>query len=418
MKKLLAILMVLCLLVPACAFAEGGEQKTITVWCWDPAFNLYAMQEAAKIYKEINPDVTVEIVEVTSDDCETLQTTAFMSNDTSSLPDIILMQDNSGQQFLGSFADRYLELSDYIDYTQFAEYKVVNFEYEGGHYAVPFDNGAAAMFFRTDILSEAGYTAADLTDITWDELIEIGKVVKEKTGKYLLSVQSGYADFIMMMAQSMGMWFFDDNGDPQINDDVFVEIVNQITRLADSGVVYEGVDWASYIAGFQSGDCAATVNGCWIMASIVLAEDQSGLWGMTNVPRLNLEGASNYSNQGGSSWLVIRSEDEAIAADFLATTFAGSVDLYQTILPASSAIATYLPAAGGEAYGVEHEFFAGQKVFEELLTYAEKIPAVKYGVYNYDARDLIAEAVQNVLEGADVKESLDSAQEDLEFAME
>jgi lactose/L-arabinose transport system substrate-binding protein len=419
MKKLLAILMALCLMVPAFAtVAQAEDQKTITVWCWDPAFNLYAMQEAAKIYAEIDPSVKIDIVEVSSADLETIQTTSFMSGDTSALPDIVLMQDNSGQKFLSSFSQYYLPLDDYIDYTQFAAYKVGNFTFDGKRYAVPFDNGASAMFLRTDYLTEAGYTLADVTDVTWDELIEVGKAVKEKTGKYLLSTSAGYSDFVMMMVQSMGMWFFDENGDPQINTEPFVEVVNQIVRLEQSGIVYEGVDWADYIAGFQSGNCAGTVNGCWIMASVVLSADQSGLWGMTTTPRLNLDTSVNYSNQGGSSWLVVRSDDEAIAADFLAKTFGSSVDLYQTILPASSAIATYLPAAGGEAYGVSMDFFGGQKIFEDLLNYAAKIPVVNYGVYNYEARDAINEAVQEVLNGADPQTALDTAQENLEFEME
>ena len=37
------------------------EDTTITVWCWDPNFNIYAMEEAADIYKDLNPDVNVEI---------------------------------------------------------------------------------------------------------------------------------------------------------------------------------------------------------------------------------------------------------------------------------------------------------------------------------------------------------------------
>ncbi len=419
MKKLLAILMAVCLMIPAIAVgAQAEEQKTVTVWCWDPAFNVYAMEEAAKIYEAANPNVNIEVVNIESGDIETIQTTSFMSGDVSALPDVILMQDNSGQKFLSSFSQYYLPLDDYIDYTQFASYKVANFTFDGQSYAVPFDNGASAMFLRTDILAEAGYTLEDVTNVTWDELIEIGKVVKEKTGKYLLSTSAGYSDFVMMMVQSMGTWFFDENGDPQINTEPFVEVVNQVVRLAQSGIVYEGVDWPDYISGFQSGNCAGTVNGCWIMASIVLAEDQSGLWGMTTTPRLNLETSVNYSNQGGSSWLVVRGPEEKEAADFLAKTFAGSVELYQTILPTSSAIATYLPAAGGEAYTIEHPFFAGQKIFEDLLDYAANIPVVNYGVYNYEARDAINEAVQEVLNGADAQSALDTAQENLEFEME
>ena len=31
----------------------------LTVWCWDPTFNIYAMNEAAKIYAKSHPNVEV-----------------------------------------------------------------------------------------------------------------------------------------------------------------------------------------------------------------------------------------------------------------------------------------------------------------------------------------------------------------------
>ena len=40
----------------------GGKSGTLTVWCWDPAFNIYAMNEAAKIYAKDNPDVKVNVI--------------------------------------------------------------------------------------------------------------------------------------------------------------------------------------------------------------------------------------------------------------------------------------------------------------------------------------------------------------------
>mgnify|MGYP003326341690 FL=1 len=47
----------------AAAAKDPNAPAKLTVWCWDPAFNMYAMEEAAKIYKTTNPNVTVEIVE-------------------------------------------------------------------------------------------------------------------------------------------------------------------------------------------------------------------------------------------------------------------------------------------------------------------------------------------------------------------
>ena len=36
---------------PAADAAAGGEE-TLTVWCWDPAFNMNAMYEAEKVYQK------------------------------------------------------------------------------------------------------------------------------------------------------------------------------------------------------------------------------------------------------------------------------------------------------------------------------------------------------------------------------
>ncbi len=49
---------------------------------------------------------------------------------------------------------------------------------------------------------------ADLTDITWDQFIEIGKVVKEKTGMPMLTNVQGEPDLLNMILQSA--YFSDD----------------------------------------------------------------------------------------------------------------------------------------------------------------------------------------------------------------
>ena len=60
--------------------AEGGK---LTVWCWDPAFNIFSMEEATKVYQKDHPDVDVEIVETPWDDVQTKLTTAATSGDLS-----------------------------------------------------------------------------------------------------------------------------------------------------------------------------------------------------------------------------------------------------------------------------------------------------------------------------------------------
>lgn len=137
-----------------------------------------------------------------------------------------------------------------------------------------------------------------------------------------------------------------------------------------------------------------------------------------NTPKFANIDSVNYSSHGGSGWVVLSSSKYPdVALDFLGKTFAGSVDFYNAILQSSGAIATWLPAINAPAYKEPHPFFGGQKVFEDLVNYAEKVPSVKYGLYNYEARDAVGRALLEVLEGASIDSALDAAQRNVEFLM-
>ena len=80
-------------------YAKGDDDNTLTVWAWDQNFNIKAIETAAEQYKKDHPDFELEVVETSSDDCQTKLTTAANAGDYSTLPDIVLMQDNSYQKF-------------------------------------------------------------------------------------------------------------------------------------------------------------------------------------------------------------------------------------------------------------------------------------------------------------------------------
>ena len=398
-----------------------SEKNTVTVWCWDPTFNIYAMEEAAKIYNKENPDVKINVVETAWEDIQTKLTAAATAQQYDTLPDIMLMQDNALAKNIINFPDVFLDLTDTdIDFDSFAEYKVALSTVDGKNYGVPFDNGAAISVLRTDYLEQAGFTIEDFTDITWDEFLDKGKVVLEKTGKPMLSNISGEPDLLMVMMQSAGTWLFDKDGNVNFTDnEILKKVVETYVELVKAGVVVEVNDWDQYISTLNSSTVAGTVNGSWIIGSIQAAEDQSGLWGITNIPKLEgIDGATNYSNQGGSSWLVKKdSKVKDIAVDFLSKTFAGSAELYETILPSSGAIATYLPAGESDAYSKEMEFFKNDKIYEKILDYASKVPQVSYGVYNYEARDSIGTAITKIVSGTDIEKALKEAEDEVKFQM-
>lgn len=402
-------------------FTDNGGHE-LTVWCWDQSFNIYAMKEAEKIYQKKDPQFKLNIEEVRSDDVETKITTAASSGDLSTLPDIFLMQDNSFQKYTSNFNDVFLGLNDSgINFKDFGEAKQAYSTLDGVHYGVPFDNGAVIGGYRIDILEKAGLKADDFKDITWSKFLELGKQVKEKTNTPMLTVTAGTNDLIMMMLQSAGSSMFKEDGSLNIVDnEVLRKALGIYQELYKAGVLVEVTDWDQYIAAIQSGSTAAVINGCWIIGSITVAKDLSGKWAINNIPRFDdVEGATNYSNNGGSSWAITsKSENQKLAIDFLNTTFAGSVELYETILPSAGALATYLPAGNSDVYSKPQEFFGGKPIYSLITEFAGKIPSNITGTYYYDARNAVSLGLSNIIQkGANIEDELKAAQETVEFNM-
>lgn len=425
-KRLIAIgiTLVMMLGLVACGDSKGGEAKdenTLTVWAWDAQFNLYAMEEAEKIYQQKNPDFKLELVEITWDDLQTKLGTIIGSGNFSELPDICLMQDYAYQKYVTIYDGMFQDITNSgIDFSQFAEGKLASSVVDGKNYGVPFDNGTDVAIYRTDILEQAGYTIEDLTDIDWNRFIEIGEDVYAKTGYSLLSVQTGGSDIIFQMMQSAGKSIWNEDGTPNIANNADLKQCLEIYKeMSDKHVMDVRNSWDEYVATFTSGKTAGVINGCWIMVQLESAEDLSGKWAVTNIPSLpGVDGATNYTNQGGSTWAITANcQNVELAADFLGSTFAGSTELYDTILPGAGAISTWLPAAESDVYAEPKEYYGGQAVYGLIADFASKVPAVDLGVYYTEANTAIATVVGNVLGGADIDAELETAQGTVEFNM-
>ena len=423
----LALALPLTLVLGGCAAGGGGEgtadgdDQTLSVWAWDPTFNIYALEEAEKIYQVDHPDFKLEIVETAWDDLQPKLTTLAQSQQYGELPDIFLMQNNAFQKNLLNYPELFSEISgDSVDFSEFPSAVTAYSTLDGVNYGVPFDSGTAVTALRTDVLEAAGYTVDDFTDITWSEYITLGKDVLAKTGQPLLSGQAGSPDMIMMILQSAGASLFDDEGNPTIEDnDTLLAAIDVYQQLVDSGVFVEVNSWDEYIGTFVNGSVAGTINGVWIVGSIQTAADQSGLWQITDLPALEgVSSATNYSANGGSSWAVSSNANVELANDFFAETFAGSTELYDTILPSSGAVANWIPAGDSPIYAEPSEFFGGQAIFADVVAFGAQVPSNNTGAYYYEGRDAVSAAITQILAGADPATALAEAQANVEFAMQ
>lgn len=418
MKKLLAVVLSMLMLCSMISFAAAEETQTITIWAWDENFNIAAMKKAAEIYQGLNPDVKVnfDIVPNSKEDVYKKLQTGLASGG-KNLPDIVLIEDYSIYQYVNAYGKYFYPLNDKLDYSKFAPYKVAVMTFDGVVYGVPFDAGTVGTFYRLDLVEKAGFTAEDMMNITWDRFIEIGQAVEKATGvKMTVANGTNYSSLFRTMMQSAGSWYCDAEGNITIAENAVLKTAFEtIKRMRDAGIINECPDDSTMAGSINDGTTATVVNAAWRVSTVKAEPAQEGLWRVANCPSLTgVEGATNYSNTGGSSWYVLNNgvENKDLVVDFLQQIYCGNPDFYSSILVNQGALATYLPAQESEAYETEDAFFGGQKVFGDFAAWTGNIPGVNYGYFVPEANTAVNTALYNYLQGAiSVEDALKQAEE-------
>jgi lactose/L-arabinose transport system substrate-binding protein len=387
---------------------SAAEAKQITIWCWDPNFNVAIMKEAGSRYTKAHPDVTFNVVDFAKADVEQKLQTGLSSGAGAGLPDIVLIEDYGAQKYLQSFPGAFAPMSDKVDYSGFAPYKVQLMTLDSKVYGMPFDSGVTGMYYRKDYLQAAGFKPEDMQNITWDRFIEIGKQVEAKTGKKMMGIDPNDAGLVRIMMQSASGWYFDKDGNPNItNNPALKASLETFGKLMSSGVYKPAAGWANWVSTFTSGDVATVVTGVWITGTVKAQADQSGKWGVAPIPALSITGATHASNLGGSSWYVLaNSAEKDDAVDFLNQEYAKDIDFYQKILTDRGAVGSLMAARGGAAYSVADPFFGGEKVWQNFADWLAKVPPVNYGIFTNEVDAAVTAQVPAIAKGEPIDDAL------------
>ncbi len=175
----------------------------------------------------------------------------------------------------------------------------------------------------------------------------------------MLALDANDGGLMRVMMNSAGSWYFDESGEINIAQNKAIqESARLYKEIFDSGIAKPTSGWGEWVGALNTGDVASVTTGVWITGSVKAEASQSGLWAVAPTPRLDLPGAVNASNLGGSSWYVLSSsKSKNTAVDFLNTVYGSNVDFYQDILVDRGAVGSYAPSQSGSAYVKEDEFF-------------------------------------------------------------
>jgi multiple sugar transport system substrate-binding protein len=309
-------------------------------------------------------------------------------------------------QYINSFTvnDSLLNLAPYgadklkSDYPEWVWNQVSR---DGAVYAIPGDQGPMGNLYREDILAKAGITQPPAT---WDEFAEDAKLVKERTGSYLVDFAPNNPGQLIGFFWAAGAKPFSYDGGKKVGIDLNSPQAKQVLdfwqKLIDQDLVAVDPDFTdSWFKGLATGQYASWLTAAWGPTFLQgTAKDTSGLWRAAELPQWDASRPNN-GNWGGSSFAVLKTSKHPIAAYELAR-FLNNEKSEQTL--ASNDLSLY-PTLGSVLTDptftdAKVPFYGGQtvnKTFSDLSkkvdTDFEWLPYTDYAYTSYN--DTLGKAI-------------------------
>ena len=428
--SLLAMFTAGALALSACAFggttgnppAGGGETTPaatstgpvtgeITIWSWDVA--AVALERLAAEYQKEHDGVTINVTDIGYDNAYDKISVGMQAG--TGLPDIITLETDRSPGYITGFPNALTDLTPSLgdDKADFDPFKwAAGSDADGKLRVAPWDSGPVGLFFRADYFKDAGIDPASIK--TWDELVDAGVTIKEKTGHTLISTGLTGSGLFQMLLQQQGQGLFDAAGDITFSTPEAVQVLTLIKSMNDKGLIKNVKGWDARVTSAKDGDSAVTPEAVWWIGTLEgEAPELSGKYGVRDLPVFS-DGGARTSNSGGSGLAVpTQAKNPALATDFVKYVLANK-DNQASMMKNEGLFPSYLPALQTPFFQEPSEYFGGEKVYELFATLTGEIPEISFSADSSQASDLLGNTVsQVVLNGADPKQALDDAAKQL-----
>ncbi|MCT2537206.1 extracellular solute-binding protein [Aquibacillus koreensis] len=391
---------------------SGGDPVELDFWVFGNA----GYDVLAEEYKKDNPNVTININEGEMADQHNNLFTSISGG--SGAPDIAMVEVSEIAKFMEA-SDQFYNLNDYgaADVGgNFLEWKWQQAQSVDGSFQIglPTDIGPTTMFYRTDVMEEAGLPtdrdelAAELD--TWDAYYEAAKTIKDATDKPIADAPKLVFNALRDQEEQQ---YFDEEGNLIIDN--VKEAYDYTTKMIGEGLIGQNSLWTPEWGSAMADGSYATMPGApgWMVGNVKgNAPDASGLWDIASIP----EGAGNW----GGSFLTVPAESEhpQEAYDFIAWLTAPEQQLKafheKGLFPSAPDV-----YENEEFLATTDEYFNGAPTAAIFAEAAKSVTPVYMGV-NYSIVDTeLDTAITNVaVEGADPQDEWDAAVERIETQLE
>ncbi|WP_338780809.1 sugar ABC transporter substrate-binding protein [Metabacillus sp. FJAT-52054] len=358
---------------------DGGKPKgEITVWGWNVAAS--SMELAVENFKKKYPDVEVKVQDIGRLDLYDKLTVGLAANG-AGLPDVLMVESDRLDNYKKQFPKGFMDLSEkgfdkYED--KFGKSKIATAKNEDGKFvAMPWDIGPTGVFYRTDIFEKAGVDPKSIE--TWDDFIEAGKVIKEKTGSAMVPVDIAKDDALYrMMLNQQGAFYFDDKGNIDFQSDESVKAMSMIQKLQENKLVANVDGWDGTVTATVNGTVATVPFGVWYTGTIMeQAKELDGKWDVMKLPAFEA-GGNRDANLGGSDIVIPAASKNKDAAYAFAEFFTTDKDTQVNVLKKYGIFPSLLETYEDKYFDEPVAFFNNQPIFRMFADEVKNIPPANY----------------------------------------
>lgn len=384
----------------------------LTIWGWEGA--VQALQVADPAFQEAYPNVMLEYVQ--RPPADTYQQLQLSASAGSGGPDVSVIEDSHLAQFaqLGVLADITDQVAPYVD--KMNEYKWQQARVEDRAFAMPWDSGPCAVFYRRDVFEQAGIDANALA--TWEDYYQAATTIKTELELPMLQeakARNSGRTFEMLLWQR-GFGYVDADGNVILDTEPRVqETLEFLGRLWQEELATDTESWTDpWYKAFADGTVATIPGAVWMgtFFKSFIAPDAAGLWGVVRLPAWAGE-ESRASNDGGSALAVWGASAQQEAAWAYVEFHLGREDSQLAMYKATDIFPSLETTYADPFFQEPDPYFADQSVRALFAEIVAEIPNAGIYTASYqEMNSLLAPELQRYAVGdQDAQQTLQNAAE-------
>jgi ABC-type glycerol-3-phosphate transport system substrate-binding protein len=360
-------------------------QGNLTIWGWDAAINALKVVDAT--FQQAYPNV--QVTYVPRPPADTYQQLQLAASAGSGGPDVSIIEDSHLAQFaeLGVLADVTDQVTPYLE--SINSYKWPPAKVEDRYYAMPWDSGPVAVFYRRDVFEKAGVDPASIK--TWDDYHQAAGTIKQAAGVPMLQLAKARNDgrtFEMLLWQQ-GLGYVDADGKVILDTEPRIQqTLDFLGRFWTEDLVADTEPWTDpWYKEMSDGKVATNPAAVWLGTFLksFIAPDAGGKWGIFRLPTWGGQGAA-ASNDGGSQLAIWAQSEQQDAAWAYVDFHLGRDDTQLAIYKETDLFPSLETTYKDPFFAEPDPYFGNEPVRQLFAEVVAEIPEA--GIYTADYQEM------------------------------